>query len=208
MAKKEAEDSYFQLFSKMADIAVAAVGMLDTILAEFSDGVTLEQLAQVHAFETEGDVCKHQLMDKLNRDFITPIDRNDLLTLSDELDDVIDAVDDVLIKMYMYNVHQVMPHVDEMMHAVDGCCHQLQKIMNEFSDFHKSKELAGYIVEMNDWEEAGDRAYIAAVRALYTADYQPAETFGWTEIYRVLEKCCDTCEHVANVISGVIAMNT
>ncbi|MDR0837473.1 MAG: DUF47 family protein [Propionibacteriaceae bacterium] len=208
MAKKEAEVSYFELFSKMANIAIDAVAVLHSVLADFHDTVTLEQLAQVHAYETAGDTCKHQLMAKLNRDFITPIERDDLLTLSDEMDDVIDAVDDVLIKMYMYNVTRILPEVDEMMEAVAGCCKQLQKVMNEFADFRKSKDLQTYIIEMNDWEEAGDRSYIKAVRTLYSGGYDPIEVIGWTEIYRMLEKCCDTCEHVANVVSGVITKNT
>lgn len=80
--------------------------------------------------------------------------------------------------------------------------------MEEFADFRKSKTLHGLIIEINALEEEGDRLFIDSMRRLHAEVTDPIEIIAWREIYAYLEKCCDACEHVADVVESVIMKNT
>ena len=80
--------------------------------------------------------------------------------------------------------------------------------MQEFADFKKSKTLHGLIVEINALEEEGDRVYMEIMRRLHSEVTDPLEIIAWREIYNYLEKCCDACEHVADVVESVMMKNT
>ena len=84
----------------------------------------------------------------------------------------------------------------------------IQEVMEEFADFKKSKTLHGLIIEINALEEEGDRMFIDSMRKLHTEVKDPIEIIAWREIYVYLEKCCDACEHVADIVESVIMKNT
>ena len=135
----------------------------------------------------------------LARAFITPIEREDIILLSQSLDEVVDKIEDVLVRMYCNNIQVMRPDAIELGAVLIRCCEEVRMLMNEFSDFHHSKKLREHIIHINTMEEQADKLFIAAMRKLHTT---------WREIYTYLEKCADACEHVADAVESIVMKNT
>lgn len=205
---KRSDNEYFTLFVKMSEVALKTHKMLTEILSNFDLDKLPEQLDKLHELESEGDRHTHELMKRVAKDFVTPIERDDIIALGRELDDITDNIEDILIKIYMYNIKSITPEAMEMLKVVGQCCEKVNSLVAEFSNFRKSDSILKDIVEINHLEELGDDLYIKAFRNLYTKGGDPLEVIAWSEVYKQLEKCCDTCEHAADVVECVIVKNT
>ena len=144
----------------------------------------------------------------LVKEFITPIEREDIILLSEAIDEVTDTIEDVMIRLYINNIRTIRPDAEAFAHLITRCCKTLSRLMEEFKNFKKSKKLYGLMVELHTLEGEGDRLFIQAMRRLHTEVSDPLEVIAWREIYIYLEKCCDACEHTANAAERVILKNT
>ena len=128
--------------------------------------------------------------------------------MSQSIDEVTDKIEDVLIRIYINNIRQIRPEALAFIKVIIRCCEALKEVMEEFADFRKSKTLHDLIIEINALEEEGDRLFIDSMRSLHAEVTDPIKIIAWREIYVYLEKCCDACEHVADVVESVIMKNT
>ncbi len=207
MAKKQ-DAFYFETFVSTVEDACRAADMLQHALASYHPETLKQQLDAIHAVEHTADTKKHELMNVLVRAFITPIEREDIIALAHNIDEVVDRIEDVLIRMYCNNIPSVRPDALELVKLLVACCSEVKALMREFADFKRSKKLKDHIVQINNIEEEADRLYIQCVRNLHTACTDPLEIMGWHEIYAYLEKCVDACEHVADTVETVIMKNS
>lgn len=200
--------NYFEAFVSLVDYSCTASNILHQTLNDFNVSALPEKLHAMHNVEHEADVAKHDLMHELAHAFITPIEREDIVLLAHALDDVTDAIEDVLIRIYIFNITAIPDEAFEFSQIIIDCCNALKKAMEEFSNFKKPDKLYESIIEINRLEEDGDRMYMDVIRTLYVSCKDPIKVMSWTEIYDRLEKCCDTCEHAANLVEGVIMKNS
>lgn len=207
MARKSGND-YFAMMQEMAACAGVAADKLKDILENYDQADLSTLMTEMHAIEHQGDDMKHQVVEKLVKEFITPIEREDIMAIIDQIDDVTDAVEDVVLKLYMYNIKTIRPQAVEFAGIICECCHELVNVFASFADFKKSKKIHTAIIEINRLEEVGDSLYIRAVRELYEGNVNAIEAAAWTEVYSRLEGCCDTCEHTADLVENVILKNT
>ena len=207
MAKKS-DNYYFENFIQCVECGCQAAMMLEENLANFDVNRLSENLDELHKIEHDADKKKHEMMGVLVKAFITPIEREDIILLSQCIDEVTDQIEDVLIRIYINNVHTIRPEALQFTKVIIRCCKVLKEIMEEFANFKKSKTLHGLIIEINALEEEGDRLFIDSMRRLHTEVTDPLEIIAWREIYNFLEKCCDACEHVADAGESVIMKNT
>ena len=207
MAKK-IDNYYFENFIQCVECGCQAAMMLEENLANFDVNRLSENLDELHKIEHDADKKKHEMMGVLVKAFITPIEREDIILLSQCIDEVTDQIEDVLIRIYINNVHTIRPEALQFTKVIIRCCKVLKEIMEEFANFKKSKTLHGLIIEINALEEEGDRLFIDSMRRLHTEVTDPLEIIAWREIYNFLEKCCDACEHVADAVESVIMKNT
>lgn len=206
MAKKT-DRFYYDNFIESASISCEAARLLREVLAEFSVDTLTERRAQLHEIEHRGDDKRHELTSALVTAFITPLERSDIIDLSQTIDDVTDAVEDILIRIYMSNVTTIRPDAIEFSDLVIECCEAMKKLLEELPNFKKSKTLESQIVEINRLEELGDDLYVKCMRTLHTTDTDPLDVIAWREIYDFFENCCDTCEHVADIVEGIAIGN-
>ena len=207
MSKKN-DQYYFDNFIDCVEYSCHAARLLEENLLDYKAGRLKERLDELHQIEHGADQKKHEMMGVLVKAFITPIEREDIILLSQSLDEVTDKIEDVLIRIYINNVSSIRPEAISFSRVIIRCCDTLKKVMTEFADFRKSKELYTQIVEINALEEEGDKLFIDSMRRLHMEVKDPLEVIAWREIYIYLEKCCDACEHVADAVESVIMKNS
>ena len=207
MGKKKDLD-YFDMFVQAVKFSCKAAAMLRETLENYDPETLSERMKDLHAVEHAADIAKHNMMWELSKAFITPLEREDIMDLIQCIDDVTDAIEDVLMKLYMFNVLSIRDEAKEFTNVIVACCDAMKEAMKEFHNFRKSSSIHDSVVEINRLEEDGDKLYMKAVRKLYLSSKDPIELMVWREIFDRLEKCCDACEDVANVVESVVMKNT
>ena len=199
---------YFDHFVACAEESCHAAHLLREVLGNFKQEELSEHLDQMHEIENRADGKKHEVMDKLAREFIPPIEREDIINLSQHLDDLTDKIEDVLLRVYMNNVTEIEPDAVSMTDIIIRCCEEVRELLKEFANFKHSKKLKEQIIRINDLEEESDRLYMSSMRKLHAETKDPLRIIAWREIYSYLEHCADACEHAADVVEGVVMKNS
>lgn len=206
---KRSRFDYFDMFERQAELAVREADLLVEAVENFSGAENLEDIiSRAHAIEHEADEIIHRVSDTIATDFITPIEREDIIGLAQLLDDVIDFTEDVIQHFYMYDVHFIHHDAIEFAYLVKKSCEAIRTAMKDFRNFKKSKQIKQLIVNVNTYEEAADRLYISVIRKLYIHDCEnPVRVLVWSQIFDHMERCCDGCECVANAMSTILLKN-
>ena len=199
---------YFDNFIACADYSRKAAQLLDKGMRQFDPAQIGDMIEEMHEVEHAGDEKKHELLNVLAKAFITPIEREDIILLSQNIDEVTDKIEDVLLRMYCNNIKSVRPDALELVAVVIECCNELKEMLEEFPRFKNSKKLHEKIVNINTLEEKADQLFICSMRNLHTTCDDPVMIIVWREIYIYLEKCVDACEHVADTVESVIMKNS
>ncbi len=207
MAKKQ-DAFYFNTFISAVDCACQAAAILDDTLHNFHPELLNERLETIHAVEHQADCKKHELMEVLAKAFITPIEREDIMLLSQNIDDLVDKIEDVLIRLYCNNIQTIRPDALQISERIVKACAAVTSVMEEFADFKHSKKLRQHIIDVNTLEEEADTLFIQSIRDLHVNCGDPMEVFSWHELYRYLEHCMDACEHIADVVESVVMKNS
>ena len=199
---------YFENFEKSAELSKKAANYLVECLENYeADGIE-EMLGNMHEIEHSADLVKHEMNEALAKAFVTPVDREDLDMLSHQLDDVVDLIEEVLQKFYIYDVKAIDPPAVEFAKNIVKSCDLLCSVMTEFENFKKSKKIQSLIIRLNDVEEECDKLYLSSMRALTKSSMDVFEMIAWRKIYESLEACADACEHVSECVGSVIMKNT
>lgn len=199
---------YFDNFIACADHSRKAAQLLDKGMRQFDPAQIGDMIEEMHEVEHAGDEKKHELLNVLAKAFITPIEREDIILLGQNIDEVTDKIEDVLLRMYCNNIKSVRPDALELVAVVIECCNELKEMLEEFPRFKNSKKLHEKIVNINTLEEKADQLFISSMRNLHTTCDDPVMIIVWREIYIYLEKCVDACEHVADTVESVIMKNS
>ena len=207
MARKKDYD-YFDMLANGVSYACSAAEMLCEDLQHFNPENLPQHMEEMHKIEHSADLSKHDMLEKLLKEFITSIDREDISELADVIDDVTDSLEDVLLRMYMYNIPNVRQEALQFASIIAQCCKEMKILMEEFPNFRKSRKLRESIIEINRLEEEGDKLFTEAMHTLYAGSVNPIEIMTWTSLYEQLEHCCDLCEDVADVVERVILTNS
>lgn len=207
MAKKQ-DAFYFDTFIACMDCACQAAHLLEDNMKGFDPKEIGKHLDEMHAVEHTADEKKHEMLNQLAKAFITPIEREDIISLSQNIDEVTDKIEDVLLRIYCDNIQSIRPEALEMCAILIRACEEGKRALEEFADFRHSKELHRHVIEINTLEEEADKIFIRSLRELHTTCKDPLEIIVWREVLIYLEKCVDACEHVADVIESVVMNNT
>ena len=207
MSKKQ-DAFYFDNFIACAELSSKAAHQLKKALTVFNPEKISEQFEALHEIERKADEERHVLTDKVAKAFITPIEREDIVTLSHYIDEVTDKIEEVLIRIYVNNIQAMRPEALEMLDTVIRCCDEMMNLMKEFSDFRHSNKLRPTIININSLEEDADKMYISNLRKLHTEEKDVLQIIAWREIYDYMEKCADACEHVADTVGSIVMTNS
>lgn len=207
MSRKN-EDFTFDAFVRSIEVSCDAAHMVRDAIANYDPEKLPEQLDALHAIEHKGDEVKHDLVSRVSRAFITPLERDDILTLIQALDNVTDAVEDILIRMRITGVRRMRSDAAAFAELLVRCTDATRQLMQEFRNFKKSKTLNEHIILVNHIEEEGDAMYMEAMRRLHTGVEDLLQLVVWREIYDFFERCFDACEDVADIVENMAIGNT
>ena len=206
MAKKN--NDYFELIKKQTSCCVEASNLLEKILCKFDIDNINDYRNKMHEIEHKADEVHHDILAKLSTEFITPIDQEDILHLVQIIDDITDALDEVILDIYMYHINDISKQTVELSKIVNKCVEALDEAATELKNFKKRESLHKLLIKVNDIEIEADRIYTEAIYELFGSDVNEKTLLGTKAVYEGLESCCDLCEHAADVIEQVIIKNT
>ncbi len=201
--------NYFDAFEHQSEIAAKEARVLLEVIEGFSKAEDIERyLPRVHALENEGDVVCHEIFDAIFLDFVTPIDREDIMALTNSLDTLIDKIEEVIQRFYMYDIHFMHKDAKPFAKMIVKSCDALCAAMADFRNCKKSKKFKQLVIEVNDIENEADVFYMKAVRKLYTIDHEnPMRAMIWTSLFDMMEDCVDICESIADKMNSIMLKN-
>ncbi|HAZ19597.1 MAG TPA: DUF47 domain-containing protein [Clostridiales bacterium] len=202
------DTNYFKHFIEMMDCACNCAEMLKTILQEYDYHNIKKYKEEIHLIEHSADLIKHTIMEQLMKEFLPPIERQDIVNISHLLDEICDCVEEVVEMMYMNDIKSCRPDAVEMASAVLDATNELHALIIKFEGFKKPENLMPHIIKVNTLEEVVDNLYFEAMRKLSTDGNAVAEVIGWRDIYTCLEDCSDACEKVADAVEEVLMKNS
>lgn len=206
MAKNK--NDYFKLTEEQLVYSVQASDLLVEILNGYDLRKIAEYKENMHAIENAADEIHHDILTRLSAEFITPIDQEDILRLVQIIDDITDAIDEVVMDLYMYNIETLPASVPAVAAVVNRCIKALHTASTELKNFKKPTQLRQHLIETNTIESEADAMYVEAIRALFINETDIKTLLAAKAIHESLENCCDLCEHASDVIEQIIIKNT
>ena len=199
---------YFDSFCQVGKLASDSAEYLHRAITSFQVEKINTYVEEMHKLEHAADERRHELNKQLAREFMPPIEREDISTLSQELDNVVDTVEDIIRKIYMFNIDEMRSEALEFAQLIMDTCAVFYKLLQEFADLKKSKKIQQYIIEINTLENKGDKLHTDSIRRLFTDTVSPHALLAWTVIFDAMENALDACENTADIIDSTITKNT
>jgi uncharacterized protein len=193
---------FFDLFEEAGGNILRATGLLDEMLRDFPEKSGLAR--DILICEQNGDRITHDIIQRLNQTFVTPIDREDIYEMASALDDVVDYTEEVADYLGLYKIEAPMVQSQELASVLHACGRQIAEAMPRLRGF---RDLSHYTVEINRLENDGDRITREAIASLFDTGIDPMVVIRWKDIFERLEEAIDAAEHVANILEGIAIKN-
>ncbi len=201
---------YFDAFERQTELAVRESEILIEVIENFTTAEEVKNyMPLAQQVEHEGDAVSHDLYTAIATDFITPIEREDIIELSQYLDDIVDLIEGVIQRFYMYDVHFMHERALEFARIINQSCTALDHAMEDFRNFKKSKTFNQSIIEVNTFEETADVFYMNTIRELHTKNRDNTlAVLVWSQVFERMEHVTDACEHAADVMRTIMLKNS
>ena len=206
--KKKETYNYYDEFIKSSEYIVKSATILKETIQEYNTGNLEKNIVEVHKLENEADNALHKMRNYLVKDFLPPIDREDIILIGHKLDDIEDHIDEILINLNIYNIEKIREEMIEFTEILLEACESVKHALEEFKNSKKFDIVKQKTIEINQLEEKGDRIFEKAMKKLYSTEKDSLEVIRWTEMFRCLENAVDSCEHLADSIEDVIMKNS
>ena len=193
---------YFELFEKAGQNIVRAADLLDEMLSNYPDSKPLA--LEITECEHEGDRITHEIIDRLNHTYVTPIDREDILSLCSALDDIVDYTEEVADYLGLYRIEAPMDQAIRLAGVLKAAAHQIAEAIPQLRGF---RDISSYTVEVNRLENEGDAITREAVASLFDAGVDPMVVIRWKDIFERLESAIDSTERAAFILEGIVIKN-
>jgi predicted phosphate transport protein (TIGR00153 family) len=193
------EEKFYTDFQALADELKNGASLLEAMLAP--EHPVWNKAEEIKEVEHKCDFLTHAIIQRLNRTFVTPLDREDIHELARSLDDVMDAIDASATLVRLYRLETVRFGARELAQAISQSTHQVRLALDALE---QNKGLLGFAVEINRLENEADRIHQQAVSRLFDDERDPVTVMKWKETLDFLESATDRCEDVANVLEGVM----
>lgn len=207
MASK-ADRFYFENFIGAANCCCQAASYLEECLKHYDYKNINQMLDKMHRLEHDADAKKHEMTAALAKAFVTPLDREDLAVISQNIDEVADCIEEVLQRFYVNQIQAVTPEALVFAGKIVECTNLMRDMLTELSNFKKPQKLHNMIIDLSHMEETCDKMYLDATLKVREHCKDALDIIFWREIYDHMEDCADACEHVGDSIELIVMKNT
>ena len=196
------EYKFFDLFNKEAENVYLASRYFNELVTkgDFNE----DTVAKMHKLEREGDIISHEISDVLNKTFITPFDREDIFLLSNNLDNVLDAIDAITKRMGLYKLTTPDNYMKQFAVVIEQSCAALIDAVKCLDNTKNRTRIREYCLEINRLENVGDQLRENAISDLFEKVKDPIVIIKWKEMYETAEGTVDSCEHAAKTIQSIL----
>ncbi|MEJ2695325.1 MAG: DUF47 family protein [Candidatus Sulfobium sp.] len=195
------EIDFFEIFDRASLNLTKAAALLVSLMENF-DNIE-SRVKEIYEVEQDGDILTHEIMKKLNKTFITPIDREDLHALASRLDDVLDLIWGAVDRLLVFKVKESTKEAISMSKDLLATAEVIHKAIHKLKEKNYS-HVQEYCIEINRLENRVDRDFRDALGRLFDEVRDPVLIIKWKEIYEHLENASDKCEDVANVLEAIV----
>jgi uncharacterized protein Yka (UPF0111/DUF47 family) len=200
---RKKEDKFFLLFKQSTDLLCQATGRLKELMHH--DSVLPQDGEELNILENKADAVNTQIVDLLNSTFITPLDREDIYTLAQILDDIVDYTEGTVERMILYRTRKPSVSTRELAIKLYEATEQISIGFNCLNNIHlKKAELLAAMEKIYQIENDGDKLYREELARLFELEKDPIEIIKWKEILEHLETALDHCESTADLLKGVV----
>lgn len=195
-------DKFYKWFEEAADNNYKSALLLEKLCKNFKDPKKIAK--QIHDLEHEGDQISHNIYTEINKVFVTPLDREDIISLTGALDDVIDLIHASSSAIVTYNVKKIIPTAKQFSEVITSSTKAVSQILpklrhrKNFSQVHKA------IIEINRLENEADDLLRKGLTELFKNPKNPIEIIRWRDIYEIMEDVTDKTEEIAQVLQNLI----
>jgi uncharacterized protein len=200
------DTNFYDLFERGAGKVYEGADLLAELVKDFTN-VPLKA-KRIKDVEHEADLITHETIEKLNKTFVTPLDREDIHGLICSLDNILDHVEAAADKFSLYRIPEVQPDTallaDILVHSVK----EVQTTISKLRNLKDADLILKHCIEINRLENEGDFVYRSAIAKLFERGGDPLNVIKWKEVYESIENAIDSCEDVANVIEGITLKNS
>jgi predicted phosphate transport protein (TIGR00153 family) len=194
---------FFELYNRAAENNVAVAERLVELLDRFPEDAE-DLVRKVKELEHEGDRLTHELVDLLNRTFVTPFDRDDMYRLAGALDDICDHVDEAAGRVVSYGVSDIRLQAREQAQVIRRSVGKLADAVAVLEGFQDSRR---HLDDLRELEDVGDQILHDSVSSLFVARVDTLEVIRWKDIHESLEEAVDACGYAANVLEAIVVKN-
>lgn len=197
---------FFDLLGEMGDRLIDMVELLDEFSKNFKDFEKYS--ARAKEIESRADKKTHEIIDKLNKTFITPIDREDIYLLAHEMDDIVDLVENVIHNISLYCVMHRIGAFDQFVSVIKTAGYYLKELLVSFQKQKYSEELLSIKIKIHELEDQADVIFEKEISKLFAEERDPIAVIKIKDILENLENIVDKFQKVADIIEGIIVKST
>ena len=199
------DETFFDLFEKAAGNAHKAAKLLVDLFDHYED--VADKVRQIKNVEHAGDQLTHHTIERLNKTFITPIDREDIHELICRIDDVVDFIDTAVNRMLVYKIPKPTDDAKALARVLQRATDILVRAVGQLRNMKNPDAIIQSCIEVHTQENEGDRIEHHALAALFENGHDPMDVIKWKDIYEELESATDRCEDVANILETIVLKN-
>ncbi len=196
------EYEFFNMFDNLAAHCINAINQFHESMS--NGGFGEEDVKKIKSIEKAADSIVFETVEKLNKTFITPIDREDIHQLAHELDSVIDLILKVSTHMKIYKITDINPKFKEEVKLINRSVNALAKAVNNLRDMKDTKKILRYCTEVNLIEDEGDQMRNEVIEELFGGNHDAIYIMKWKDIFQTAEKVLDQCDDVAKIVESII----
>ena len=193
---------FFARFEAAAQNNVEAATLLEALCHDFSCAGS--QVARLHELEHKGDEITHGVYAALNRTFIPPLDREDIIAIATGLDNVMDHIHEVSDALCVYNVKGMTPVACSLANVIIACTQQVAGQLPKLRSRAGMRTIETGVIEIHRLENEADALLREGVKDLFHKPHDPIEVIAWSRIYETMERVTDECESIADVLRGLV----
>ncbi|HEX7881027.1 MAG TPA: DUF47 family protein [Candidatus Eisenbacteria bacterium] len=194
-------NGFFENFEQAAANNIAAARLLEGLCSDFTNSE--DRVKELHDLEHRGDEISHDIYAALNKVFIPPLDREDIIEITRALDDVMDHIYGAADAMCVYNIKQPTAVAANFSKIIVSCTEAVAKQLPKLRQRKRMKEISEGIIEIHRLENEADVLLRQGLTELFHKPNDPVMVIAWSRIYETMERVTDKCEDIADVLRGL-----